>query len=1339
MLRLRFFLIVSLFTNFLSAQEPQRIAPMVSSGTYLGTIPPLRDLTPVTIPAGTPLKVWQKWNHFPPNVINNPDALPQGPDPLVDMNAERSTGPELEVDLNLEGLRDGAVSPPDPNGDVGKNHYIQAVNSASGAKFRIWDKQGNSVYGPAATNTLWNQVGSSSIGDPIIQYDPGAERWIMMEMQGIGNGELLLAISDDHDPTGGWKAYRFQTLGFPDYPKLYIWPDAYFVTVNEIVNGNQCSGYALEKSAILAGTDAFQVHRFELPKYPGISFQPATGADWDGGAPPPPGSPGYLFRVYDDAWNGGADQIQIFEVYVNWQDLSQSFLDGPSSIYTAPFETRVCFSGLFDCLEQPGAGAPRITALENIIMHRAAYRNFGSHEAVVFNHIADVSGQTGAGGDAAVRWYELRKTGNEDWSIYQQGTFAPDLATNRFMGTLAFDEAGNIGLGYSVVSNTVFPGLRLTGRRASDPLGQMPIEEYTLQAGSVSHTGDQRWGDYSSMSIDPEDGKTFWFTGEYQPNNANWGTRIGTFRIQRDSFDVSPTELLGPLPNATVGAPENVSVRVLNGGINPAQNVSLQLWFNNVLVATEQLPGIIASEQSVDYTFNATVDMPVVGQTYPFMIVSQWTNDNFTKNDTLRSTVKKLTAHNAGIAGRFNLSGLLCADAHTFGFIVENYSGLPLNSVELRWKLNTQAQDTVFWTGNLQPGERDTVMLTMTNINDGLNNLRAHTAFPNGFADQETSDDSTSVKFFGNLGGTYLSLEGTTEFGVLQWELRAGGSIVGSGQVASATSVVAPICTDDNTCYKLIYRASTLSWQGDVKLYDIYNNVLASVKTADNQKDTVSFCTPARVSVDAGVIGLVSPVSDPGLGNSEAVTVRLRNFGTTPLTDVQVRYNKNSGNQEEVTETIPGTIQPQQTVTHTFNTAVDLSDVFTTIHPFVFRTLVPGDEQPNNDLYRDTLYRRADYDIALQSLDLYTGCSDTAKVEMALLFQNNGALTAQTLELAIRSNGFPETYDTININLAPGKVGGYYFKPDHTVYGTNNLELAIRSIDGVADTVNILDNSLALVYAVTEVLAEVEILFAADNNPDETIWQLLGPDGSVIASGGPYILVGLFQYTPGICVDPNHCYTMRFIDSGGNGFNGFVNITIEGYTGFQVFGFETDTLDVPFCLQDQCGNFAVTADATPASAVGANDGLISLTFAGGTAPYEISTNGTDYVSATEFTGLAAGIYTVYARDANGCVKMLSVVVEVASSTVEVWKNAKLTVTPNPTDGLVRLYLSVPSHIRDAEVCVTDARGKQLYETRLTRWDDALQGMVSLEKQPTGVYLVIVKVGEKVFVARVVRR
>ncbi len=460
--------------------------------------------------------------------------------------------------------------------------------------------------------------------DPIIQYDHAAGRWLMMEMRAFGANELLIAVSNTSDPTGTWKAFVVQTLGFPDYPKLYVWPDAYIITVNEIVGGNVCSGFALERDAMLAGEEDFKVYRFAMPNFNAIFYQPATGADWEGGPPPPPGSPGYIFRVYDDAWDGGTDQIQMWEMSVDWNDQSKSKITGPLNLNPAPFETKVCLgnNNLFDCIEQPNPAAPRITALENIVMYRAPYRNFGTHESIVFNHVADVSGQVGEGGIAQVRWYEVRRKPGGSWSIFQQGTHAPDLLTNRFMGTICTDEAGNIGLGYSVSSTTVNPGLRLGGRRSGDPLGTMPVEEYTLAAGTASHL-DQRWGDYSTLAVDPEDGRTFWFTGEYQPAGQSWGTRIGSFRIQRDTYDLSPRTL--PLRSSGGLGDEEVTVELLNLGISAAEgSASVSLFFDGKLVASDAISTPLAAEETLSHTFSQTVNMSEVGKTYAFMVVTNW-------------------------------------------------------------------------------------------------------------------------------------------------------------------------------------------------------------------------------------------------------------------------------------------------------------------------------------------------------------------------------------------------------------------------------------------------------------------------------------------------------------------------------------------------------------------------------------------------------------------------------------------------------------------------------------------------------------------------------------------
>ena len=156
-------------------------------------------------------------------------------------------------------------------------------------------------------------------------------------------------------------------------------------------------------------------------------------------------------------------------------------------------------------------------------MWRLQYRNFGTHETLLGNFTVDADGN----GLAGIRWFELRKTGAGDWSLHQEGTHSPD-SVSRWMGSIAMDGDGNVALGYNVSDGaSVYPGIRYTGRNSSDPLGTME-EEYVLIDGSFYQSPNSRWGDYSAMSVDPVDDKTFWFTGEYKDVGAP-KTRIGTF------------------------------------------------------------------------------------------------------------------------------------------------------------------------------------------------------------------------------------------------------------------------------------------------------------------------------------------------------------------------------------------------------------------------------------------------------------------------------------------------------------------------------------------------------------------------------------------------------------------------------------------------------------------------------------------------------------------------------------------------------------------------------------------------------------------------------------------
>jgi hypothetical protein len=1169
---MRRILLLCLLATGLSGQNtpaPVTYPAQSAQAQFLGDIPPLRSITPHTAPDLPPAtKTYNKYNYFGANDLRNPKPQPQGADPLLAASnpSDRSVGLDITPSLNIEGLRDPfGVSPPDPCGDVGKNHYVQMVNSVNGSWFQIWDKQGQSVYGPAMTSTIWSQVNTGSRGDPIIQYDHSVQRWLMLELKGINQNELLLAVSNNSDPTGGWKAYVLPTLGFPDYPKLYVWDNAYFITVNEITDNNKCAGYALEKSGLLAGSGQFGVYRFEFPNFLGINFQPATGVDWEGGPPPPAGTPVYVLRVYDDAWDGGQDQLQLWEVNLNWQDVNQSNATGPISLFPAPFETKVCF-GFFDCLEQSSPNAPRITAFENSIMYRAPYRRFADHESIVLNHVADVSGQTGPGGDAAVRWYELRRSGGGPWSIYQQGTYAPDAATNRFTGTISMDDVGNIALGYSALNagNFVFPGLRLTGRREGDPPGTLPINEYVLKAGEKD-SPSERWGDYSSMNVDPEDDRTFWFTGEYQPSNGAWGTRIASFRVQRDTYDLTPVLITAPQPSATLGNAESVKVSVLNAGLVNASGAQVSLYLDGVLVGTDNIAGTIAAGGALEHTFGNAVNLSQVGKVYHFMVITHWNPDTYAKNDTLRQDIRHLTSQDASAAGRANFPGLICGNTFNLEFVLQNAGQTPLQSAQINWKINGNIYQTMNWSGLLQPGERDTIPLPVTGVLEGANFFYAHTALPNGNPDQDIHNDSLFFKFFGNLDGAYVEAYTRTDFGVLELELRRfnNNQLILSRTYPPSGAVSYYLCTEDNTCYKLVLRSSTLAWEGQFVLLDIFGDTLVQTTGADADGSTFTFCTPVRKNKDVGAWGLQAPQSSPGLGAAETVTMQFRNLGLSTQNTIQVAYRVNGGPWHN--ETYSGAIGPGETLSHTFGTTEDLS-VFGNDYVFDVKATVDGDEIPENDQRSTVVRKNADRDAAITALGTFVACNSTTGVVLKMTVKNNGLQPLDKATVLMRMNGVEQPPQEVDLNLAANASAEVLFSGAGVQLGANVVEVNLTNAGAPGEDFQPLNDTLSAVFFIDSDRVPLSVSVFTDGQPNETTWELRDVNDAIVASGGPYTKANSLYFEP-LCLNPPPCYRFLLKDSGNNGMDGFVQLESGGIIADNFFGGNFgDSLNLIACV-----------------------------------------------------------------------------------------------------------------------------------------------------------------------------
>jgi fibronectin type 3 domain-containing protein len=290
------------------------------------------------------------------------------------------------------------------------------------------------------------------------------------------------------------------------------------------------------------------------------SFGGLLPSDLDGATLPPAGSPNYFL-------NFGSSSLNLWRFHVDWGNTANTTLTGPTTIPVAAF-SQACNGGT--CIPQGGT-TQTLDSLGDRLMYRLAYRNFGDHESIVANHSVT------AGSSVGVRWYELRSLSSVP-TVYQQGTYAPD-SSYRWMGSIAMDKAGNIALGYSVSSASMYPAIRYTGRGPTDPLDTMGSETSIIEGGGSQLRGLSRWGDYSSMSIDPVDDCTFWYTSEYLQFNGsfNWSTRIASFEFP--SCSSTPT----PPP-----APANLTATAGNAQVTLSWSASSGATSYNVLRSTTQ-------------------------------------------------------------------------------------------------------------------------------------------------------------------------------------------------------------------------------------------------------------------------------------------------------------------------------------------------------------------------------------------------------------------------------------------------------------------------------------------------------------------------------------------------------------------------------------------------------------------------------------------------------------------------------------------------------------------------------------------------------------------------------
>ncbi len=515
--------------------------------------PPLRDTAP--------LKEKDGQRDKPIRLLGAKNAISSTPDTAVQSFAV--SAPTVGNVVSFDGLGVGGgytpnAAPPDTNGAVGDTQYVQWVNES----FAVYSKSGTLLYGPAAGNTLFQALGAShpcavnNDGDPIAQYDKAAKRWVMTQFS-VTNGASIgywqcVAVSKGPDAhTSGWNVYAFRYSNFNDYPKLGVWNNGYYITFNMFA-GNTFVGpqlCAYDRSAMLAGTPANEIC-FQL----GTAYGGVLPADLDGSTPPPANSPAYFVDF-------GANSLEVWKMTnVNFS-VPSATLSGPVTVPVTSFSAACGGGGT--CIPQLST-SQLLDSLADRLMYRLAYRNFGGHEALVVNHSVT------AGSSVGVRWYELRDLGNAAPTVYQQGTYAPD-ASYRWMGSAAMDNSGNLAVGYSVSSSSIYPGIRFAGRAPGDPLGTLS-SEITIKDGTGAQLRTlNRWGDYSSISVDPVDDCTLWYTTEYLQSSGtfNWSTRIGNFKFAGCGQPATPDFSISATPaseSIATGTNANYTVNVAASG-----------------------------------------------------------------------------------------------------------------------------------------------------------------------------------------------------------------------------------------------------------------------------------------------------------------------------------------------------------------------------------------------------------------------------------------------------------------------------------------------------------------------------------------------------------------------------------------------------------------------------------------------------------------------------------------------------------------------------------------------------------------------------------------------------
>ncbi len=486
---------------------------------------------------------------------------------------------------------------------------------------------------------------------------------------------------------------------------------------------------------------------------------------------------------------------------------------------------------------------------------------------MVFNFITDVTDGDNLSG---IRWVELRRTTGE-WELYQEGTFSPDDGLDRYMGGIAIDGAGNIGLAYNVSSEDEFVGVRFTGRKHDDELGEMTIVEQILVEGENTISSGARFGDYAQMGVDPINDRTFWYVTEYGKGaGSSSSTRIAAFEIERDPIDIGAFKFNGDLTSG-FDPMEEISFQVTNFGMEEVSSFTAGYIFENGDVVTQEFNESIESGESIFITFDEMVEFNGAG-TYSLTGFTQLDNDNVSANDSIKVELTNIAALDAGLLGISIENTTICDETSTVDVLLSNFGGDLLTSALIEVQLNGDVVYSETWTGELAFCKSEIVEITLSGFISGTNEILATVSAPNEGIDQGllNNETSTSLEFIDNAVTLTINFEldfypGETTYEVID----INGNVIAAGGPFTENTASEEFCADPEQCYTFIIYDSYgdgIFAPGGYELVDEDGNVLASLLendfgTQENNDFCATFMCMLEVDID------ITPANDTNGGS----------------------------------------------------------------------------------------------------------------------------------------------------------------------------------------------------------------------------------------------------------------------------------------------------------------------------------------------------------------------------------------------------------------------------------------------------------------------------------------